>query len=206
MRNLPQMNTIIYMVQVVQVVKNPPANAGDARDTGSIPGSGRSPEGMATHSSILAWRIPWTEEPGGLQSSGSQRVGHDWACMQRPSSSFGRQIRLQGSYQNHDSLASPPPPCQSPPITHLITNFSSTKLTWMWGGRGNLFLSGVKQRGAGDVSFSLRGGPFVQRCPSNVNHYWSSESKPTEDNDPGSILTNAHGHKAWGHFQNSIPP
>ena len=33
---------------------------------------------MATHSSILAWRIPWTEEPGGLQSIGSQRVGHDW--------------------------------------------------------------------------------------------------------------------------------
>ena len=33
-------------------------------------------EGMATHSSILARRIPWTEEPGGLQSSGSQRVGH----------------------------------------------------------------------------------------------------------------------------------
>ena len=36
-------------------------------------------KGMATHSSILAWRIPWTEEPGRLQSMGSQRVGHDWA-------------------------------------------------------------------------------------------------------------------------------
>ena len=35
-------------------------------------------EGTATHSSILAWRIPWTEEPGGLQSTGLQRVGHDW--------------------------------------------------------------------------------------------------------------------------------
>ena len=35
-------------------------------------------EGMATHSSILAWRIPWTEEPDGLQSIGLQRVGHDW--------------------------------------------------------------------------------------------------------------------------------
>ena len=35
--------------------------------------------GMATHSSILAWRIPWTEKPGGLQSMGSQRVGHGWA-------------------------------------------------------------------------------------------------------------------------------
>ena len=49
------------------VVKNPPANAGDVRDAGSILGSGRSPgRGMATHSSILAWRIPWTEEPGGV--------------------------------------------------------------------------------------------------------------------------------------------
>ena len=34
-------------------------------------------KGMATHSSILAWRIPWTEVPGGLQSTGSQRAGHD---------------------------------------------------------------------------------------------------------------------------------
>ena len=35
-------------------------------------------EGRATHSSTLAWRIPWTEEPGGLQSVESQRMGHDW--------------------------------------------------------------------------------------------------------------------------------
>ena len=35
-------------------------------------------EGMATHSSILAWRIPWTEEPGGLPSTRLQKVGHDW--------------------------------------------------------------------------------------------------------------------------------
>ena len=42
-------------------------------------------EGMATHSSILAWGIPWTEEPGRLQSMGSQRVGHNWATnTQRP--------------------------------------------------------------------------------------------------------------------------
>ena len=54
------------------VVKNPPANAGDA---GSIPGLGRSLEKeMATLSSILAWEVPWTEEPGGLLSMGLQRV------------------------------------------------------------------------------------------------------------------------------------
>ena len=55
------------------MVKNPTANARDVRDAGSIPGSGRSfEEGMATHSSILAWKIPWTKKPGGLQSTGSQ--------------------------------------------------------------------------------------------------------------------------------------
>ena len=38
---------------------------------------------MATHSSILAWRIPWTKKLGGLQSTGSQRIGHDWATKQQ---------------------------------------------------------------------------------------------------------------------------
>ena len=60
--------------------KESSCNAGATGDTGSIPGSERSPreKGTAAHSCILlAWRIPWTEEPGGLQSLGSQRVGHD---------------------------------------------------------------------------------------------------------------------------------
>ena len=61
-------------------VRNSPANAGD---TGSIPGLGRALEKeMATHSSIPAWRNPWTEEPGGLQSMESQRAGHDLAIKQ----------------------------------------------------------------------------------------------------------------------------
>ena len=63
---------------MVLVVKNPSANAGDIRDLGSIPGS-EDPlkEGLATNSSILAWRSPWTKEPGRLWSIGSQRVGHN---------------------------------------------------------------------------------------------------------------------------------
>ena len=61
-------------------IKNRSANAGDIRDVGQ-----KDPleEGMTTHSSILAWRIPWTEEPGELQFMGSQRVGphcSDLAC------------------------------------------------------------------------------------------------------------------------------
>ena len=57
------------------MVKNPPANLGG---TGSTPGlEDLLEEGMASHSSILAWEIPWTEDPGWLQSTGSQRVGHN---------------------------------------------------------------------------------------------------------------------------------
>ena len=64
--------------QVVLMVKNLPANPGDIRDVGSIPGLGRSPgEGNGHSSFLVAWRIPWREEPGGLQSMGLQRVGHD---------------------------------------------------------------------------------------------------------------------------------
>ena len=60
------------------MVKNLPAGVGDTGDEGLIPGSGRSPEIESGNlSSILAWKVPWREEPGGLQSTGSQRVGHD---------------------------------------------------------------------------------------------------------------------------------
>ena len=54
------------------MVKNSPASAGDAGDLSSIPGR-EDPleEGIATHSSVVAWRIPWTAEPGRLQSMGS---------------------------------------------------------------------------------------------------------------------------------------
>ena len=60
------------------MIKNPPAKAGNVRDTGLIPGLGRSPGGgQATHSSILAWKIPWTGEPGRLRSIGLQRGRHN---------------------------------------------------------------------------------------------------------------------------------
>ena len=62
---------------MVLVVKNAPVNAGDIRDTGLIPGLGKSLKGG--HDNPLqysAWRIPWTEETSRLQSMGSERVGH----------------------------------------------------------------------------------------------------------------------------------
>ena len=60
------------------MVKNLPTNAGDTGDVSLIPGwEDPLEKEMATHCSILVWRIPGAEEPGGLQSTGSQRVGHD---------------------------------------------------------------------------------------------------------------------------------
>ena len=70
--HLLDVGALLGVSQVAVVVKNPPVNA---RDEGLIPGLGRSPggeEGTATHSNILAWRSPWTEEPGGLR--GQQRM------------------------------------------------------------------------------------------------------------------------------------
>ena len=66
--------------QAVLMLKNPPASAGDMRGMGSVSGQ-EDPleEGTATHFSILAWKTPWTEEPGGLQSVGPKRVRHDLA-------------------------------------------------------------------------------------------------------------------------------
>ena len=62
------------MVKKTNKQKTPPANPGDIRDwVRSLSQEDPLEEGMATHSSILAWRIPWTKEPGGLQSMGPQR-------------------------------------------------------------------------------------------------------------------------------------
>ena len=60
-------------------------------------------EGTATHSSILAWRIPWTEEPDGLQSTGSQRVGHDWsdlACTGNYVPTFENSLAVSLKYKH----------------------------------------------------------------------------------------------------------
>ena len=72
----PGAQTQTWSSLIAQLVKNPPA----MRETWVQFLGLEDPleKEMATHSSILAWKIPWTEEPGGLQSMGSQRVGHNW--------------------------------------------------------------------------------------------------------------------------------
>ena len=70
----------IHRTQVAQSIKTPPAIQ-EMQETWvwSLGREDPLEKGMATHSSILAWRIPWTEHPGGLQSMGSQTVKHDWS-------------------------------------------------------------------------------------------------------------------------------
>ena len=108
---------LVGVSQVALVVKDPPDNAGDIRDTGLFPGWGDPlEEDMATHSSILAWRIPWTEEPGRLQSMGSQRVGHDWsnlACTHMFSSVQFSCSVMSDSLRPHESQNARPH-CSSP--------------------------------------------------------------------------------------------
>ena len=66
--------------QVAQWLKNPPTiQETQEMSVWFLGGEDPLEEGMATHSSIPAWRIPWSEEPGGLQSMRSQRVRHDWS-------------------------------------------------------------------------------------------------------------------------------
>ena len=72
---LDHSHTYIWASLVTQMVKNPPAML--EMRVQSLGQEDPLKKEMATHSSILAWRIPWTEEPGGLQSMGLQRVGHD---------------------------------------------------------------------------------------------------------------------------------
>jgi len=78
LQHFPASYVGIWDFPVASSGKKPAAKAGVVRDSSSILGGEDLQEKeMATHSSILAWRIPWTEEPGGLQSMGSQRVRHD---------------------------------------------------------------------------------------------------------------------------------
>ena len=78
------MTDSVFMSQVALVVKNLPARVGDIRDAvQSLGQEDLLEKEVATHSSTLAWRILWTEEPGRLQT-GSQRVGHDWSDLAHP--------------------------------------------------------------------------------------------------------------------------
>ena len=138
--------------QVAIVVKNLPADAGDGKDTGSIPRSGRSPEkDMATHSSVLAWRIPGTAGPGGLPSMGSHRVGHDWSDLAAADLSHGHRLcaRHNSRYRKYKSEQDKwvqfssvaqscltlcnPVNCSTPglPVHHQLPESAQTHVHWV---------------------------------------------------------------------------
>ena len=81
-------------------------------------------EGMATHSNILAWRIPWTEEPDGLQSIGSQRVGHDW-------SNWASSSKLMWQFQG----------VRNPRSLYLVTLLSQGSYSFLHGPIGHTTVS-----------------------------------------------------------------
>ena len=88
------------------MVNKPPVNAGDIRDMGFIPGWRRCLEkGMATHSSILTWRILWTEEAGGLHWRGLQRVRHDWNDLAHICAKHICYMYMIMSSADHDSFS-----------------------------------------------------------------------------------------------------
>ena len=126
---LPPLNLLIGLHSWLS--SNPP-NTGDPV---SIPESGGSLEkGMATRSSILAWEIPWTKEPGGLQFTGSQRVGQDSEAKQQPSSlaSLSRAglfggaccVRLTPQWLSHSRVH--PGSFQGLPSLHIL----ELRLSW----------------------------------------------------------------------------
>ena len=91
---------ICWASLLAQLVKNPPAMP----ETWVLSLAGEDPleEGMVTPSSPLAWRIPWTEEPGGLQLTGLQRAGHGWAP--KPSTLICWLEWVRGSAPSSDGL------------------------------------------------------------------------------------------------------
>ena len=102
-------------LQVAQMVKNLPALW--ETQVWSLGQENPLEKGMAAHLSSLSWKIPWTKEPGGLQSTGSQRVQHDWATntyiRQFSLVQFSRSV-VSYSLRPH-GLQHATPPCPSPP-------------------------------------------------------------------------------------------
>ena len=110
--------------QLVLVIKNPAANAGNTRDADSIPKSGRHPleEGMATHSTILAWRISWIEEAGELTV---HRFAKSQTWLKWLSSVQFSHSVMFNSLRPHD-LQHTRPPCPSP-----TPEFTQTHVHWV---------------------------------------------------------------------------
>ena len=114
--------------------KEPTCQCKRRGDVGSIPGSWRSPgggEAMKTHSSVLAWRIPWTEEPGRLQSMRSQRVRHGWNDLAHTQGTTP-PVQFCSVAQSCPILCDPTD-CSKPglPVYHQLLEFTQIHVHWV---------------------------------------------------------------------------
>ena len=118
----------------------------------SLGGEDPLEEGMATHSNILAWRIPWTEEPGGLQFIGSQRVGHSWSDL------AGTHNRKIIGWERTGETTRPCPGNQSSLTSMQKSSCSLWKSSWklLMVDRSYSFLDGVLSGRAENFLFSRR--------------------------------------------------
>ena len=145
---------------------------------GLIPGSGRSPGEMATHSSILAWRIPWTEEPGELQWIKLERVRHNWsnlACTQPESSSRikreatpPRDVKSNLTGRDRWTLACPAPPCP-PKILHPMLILGALLSI--------LFFSNIRRKPIFPYEMCLFGSSDTHCWPRNRVRCWGYQAK-----------------------------
>ena len=122
---------------VAQTVRNLPAMS--KTQVQSLDGKDPLEKGMATYSSILAWRIPWTEEPGGLQPIGLQRAGHDWTTNTFTLSPSGHKPdqgrSVLRSYMPTYTIYMP----MSFSWTTILMTFRNS-LLFYWSTRGKVFL------------------------------------------------------------------
>ena len=112
------------------VVKNPPA-----KQETWVRSLGREDlleKEMATHSSILTWEIPWTEEPGGLQSLGSQRIGHNWTTCTAPHYSFTFIKRLFSSSSLSAITVVSSAYLRASLVAQMVKNLPAMQETQLW--------------------------------------------------------------------------
>ena len=151
---------------------------------------------MATHSSILAWKIPWMQEPGGLQSMGSQRVGHDWAtslssigegngnplqcsCLENPRDGGGWWAAIYGVTQSRTRLkrlsssSSSTAGGRSSQATQEFSYTMLEELTWRPGRGDTFFISFLHiylySFGEKEIHFIIGKGKNLGTCQSNTN-------------------------------------
>ena len=181
------------------VVKNPPANACQRRRRGvrSLGQEDPLEKEMATHSSTLVWEIPWTEEPGGLQSTGSQRVGHDLGTEQQETSCQGRDLpgwgpQGQSKALSRGSAAASVPPTSASQVAGslqvpggpVVRLAASAAPSWV-------------KRYTGVPRWVGEGGPGGERKDAGLSQFPGTRNLRAQDGIP-QFLISSRSRREWG--------